>query len=330
MAQAPRVTVAIPVYNGEKWVGEAVESILAQTFADFELLLLDDGSSDATYEVLSRYRDPRVRILQNRTNQGLNYSRTRLVKEARGEYLANMDHDDIAEPTRLEKQVAYLDGHRKCAAVGSWYRLMEDKGNRRGVIKRRPSDPTEIKASLLFRCVMHEPAVTARTEILRQHEQRDLSVGGDYDLWIRLSEVYDLGNYPEPLMRYRQSADQISRTKRDLLYENSIDLQEGLLRKLGLDPTRDEVQRHFELPRSRRAGRKSRFDREYRRWASEWLGRLQRANHSTKRYEPDVFRKILIETWFAVCWRAFKRGQALALFDFLVSPHGRLWPGRHS
>ena len=128
MSESPKVTAVIPVYNREKYLRGAIESILAQTFTDFELLVIDDGSTDGSREAIRSYHDPRIRLMCNETNQGIPKTRNRGIQFARGEYLAFLDSDDWAYPERLAKQVAFLDSHPDYAAVGAWI----DVDGRRG------------------------------------------------------------------------------------------------------------------------------------------------------------------------------------------------------
>src|SRR5262245_21907442 len=121
MRGTPRVTVLIPVYNRVQYVAVAIESILAQHFTNFELLLIDDGSTDGSLEVLRSYTaDPRVRLLRNESNLGIPRTRNKGVALARGEYVAMLDSDDYAYPTRLGRQVDFLDRHPDYALVGTW------------------------------------------------------------------------------------------------------------------------------------------------------------------------------------------------------------------
>jgi len=111
VSAVPRVSVAMAVYNGERYLRQAVDSVLAQTFCDFEFLIVDDGSTDSTPEILAGYGDRRVVVISNSQNVGLTRSLNRCLERARGEYVARMDADDVSMPTRLEKQAAYLDRH---------------------------------------------------------------------------------------------------------------------------------------------------------------------------------------------------------------------------
>lgn len=212
MAEIPRVSVVMPVRNGAPYVARAIDSILAQTFTDFEFVIVDDGSTDSTPELLQRYQaaDSRVRV-DRREKAGLVASLNRGCGQARGAYLARMDADDIAFRDRFTRQVEFLDRHPQVAVVGSAVVRIDAAGRE---IKRNvcPTSHAEIVQALReYTCFTH-PTVMLRAAALA-------AVGGyreayaraqDYDLWLRLSERYELANLPDPLLYYRVYPGQVS------------------------------------------------------------------------------------------------------------------------
>jgi hypothetical protein len=212
MPETPRVSVVMAVRNGVPYLEQAVDSILAQTFTDFEFVIINDGSTDSTPEILERYQaaDHRVR-LYHQANMGLTASLNRGCARARGEYLARMDADDIAFPDRLARQVELLDQQPQVALVGSAV-VRIDEGGRE--IKRNvcPTSHAEIVRALAeYNCFTHS-TVMLRKDMLA-------AVGGyreayrqaqDYDLWLRLAERHELANLADPLLYYRVYAGQVS------------------------------------------------------------------------------------------------------------------------
>ena len=204
----PRVSVIMPVYNGEKFVGEAIESILNQTFSDFELIIIDDASTDGTLEVVRKFPDGRIRIIRNHENIGIARSRNKGLREAQGEYIAVHDSDDISYPERFELQVKFLDNHPEVAAVGSWYVVIDENGEELERVKLWTRDD-DIKAVLLKKNQFAHGAMMIRKECLK-------AVGGyrhierceDYDLCLRLAERYKLANLPRFLYKYRRHPGQ--------------------------------------------------------------------------------------------------------------------------
>ncbi len=125
----PKVTVLLPVYNGARFLRQAIDSVLSQTWKDFELLVVNDGSTDGTAAILESYSDPRIRILSNVQNIGLTLSLNKGLQSARGEYIARIDADDIALPIRLEKQVSYLDQHPEVGLVATGVKVIDERGH---------------------------------------------------------------------------------------------------------------------------------------------------------------------------------------------------------
>ena len=125
-ASEPVISVVLPVYNCADYVAEAVQSILDQTFSNFEFLIIDDGSTDATSNVLQGFRDPRIRSI-TQENHGLAFTLNRGLELSRGRYVARQDADDISLPDRLGKQVAFLEAHPACALVGTWADIWRDR-----------------------------------------------------------------------------------------------------------------------------------------------------------------------------------------------------------
>lgn len=206
MGAAPLVSVLMPVYNGEKYLREAIDSILAQTFADFEFIIIDDGSTDHTAKILAEIGDNRIRRITHDLNLGLIKSLNEGIALSRGEYVARMDADDISYPARFEKQVKYLDANTECGLVGSWSETIDMKG----LVRREyhpPTDDETIQAYLLHDSCFTHSAVMMRRKLLVEaggYNQSALHVE-DYDLWVRLSRQCKLANVPLVLQQWRET-----------------------------------------------------------------------------------------------------------------------------
>lgn len=208
-AITPLISVVLPVYNGEKYLAGAIDSILAQSFANFELIMIDDGSADGSQQILSEYerRDPRVRVIV-RENRGLATTLNDSIDIARGAWIARMDQDDIALPYRLERQLQWLERTGSDIA-GSWVRRF-GAGDKR-VVRLRQTDEA-IKMEMLFCCPFAHPTVMMRTALVKQlHYDSACEKAEDYDLWERAAEAgWKMTNVPEVLLLYRIHAEQIS------------------------------------------------------------------------------------------------------------------------
>ncbi len=303
MNTSPKVTVIIPVYNREKYVSEAIDSILTQSFTDFELLLIDDGSTDGSVEVMRSYTDPRIRLVYNGSNLGIPKTRNKSLQLARGEYIAMLDSDDYAHPDRLKKQVAFLDRHPDYAVVGSWAAEMDENGRLWRRIKIFPVSPGEVQSGLLFRCCFLHPSIMARKAVLQVYGYRDqYVVCSDFELLVRIARKYKLGNLPQILVRHRIHAGRITYEKAQWVEAKKREIASAQLTELGVRFTDIDLERHYILPRMKRL--QFTPDREYLEWAGAWLLKLQEANQRALRYPERPFARVVGESWLKVCWHA--------------------------
>lgn len=202
---APQVTVLMPVRNGAAHLAPALASIFAQTFADFELLVIDDGSTDATADILRACRDPRLRVVENAAALGLVPSLNRGLELARGELVARQDHDDVSRADRLEMQVAFLRRQPDVALVGSEAWAMDEQG-RRGARMLRPLSAEGVRWYLCFDNAFIHSSVMFRREVIARElgGYRPSLHSEDYELWSRLARVRPTANLPEPLLSFRE------------------------------------------------------------------------------------------------------------------------------
>jgi glycosyltransferase involved in cell wall biosynthesis len=325
--EIPKLSVVIPVYNREAYLGDAIDSILAQTLTDFELLVIDDGSTDRSCEVAQSYDDPRIRLVRNRSNMGIPKTRNEAVRLARGEYLAFLDSDDVAYPDRLARQVAFLDSHPDYAAVGAWVSWMAEDGQPLKRIKRKPVSPEELGAQRLFRSVLENSASMARTSILLNFPHReDLCVEEDFDMWSRVAAKYKVGNLPEVLVRRRKHAQRTTEEQRDLVKKMRMMVYASQLTALGLRFSDTDLERHFLLRRMHK--QKFTPDQTYLDWAEHWLLSLQDANDTAQAYPEPAFSHELGLFWAKTCLYAFRNVGWKAWQRFFASPlRSSAWSG---
>ncbi|WP_405179237.1 glycosyltransferase [Nocardia sp. NBC_01377] len=205
----PPVTVVVPAHNARAFLAEAVESVLAQDFTDYELLIVDDGSTDGTAEIAGGYRDPRV-VVVRRTWEGVVGAANHALDRARGEFVARLDADDVMLPGRLAAQVAYLRGHAGVVAVGTDYRLFGDSAGR---VRMPRSDRACRQRLLLSSCFAHS-TVMMRRKVLSDNGIRYApetgGLGEDYALWCELSAYGAFANLPILGAAYRVHPAQAS------------------------------------------------------------------------------------------------------------------------
>lgn len=207
----PKVSVIMPAYNAGKYIREAINSILSQTFSDFEFIILNDCSTDSTEEIILSYHDPRIVYVKNEKNLGVAATLNRGLEMARGEYIARMDADDISLPERFAKQVAYMDEHQGVAVCGCAINLFTD--NKIGDIRKFPSNPVRAQLQLLFSpCIAHPSAVLRRQALDEHNLHYNLSFEGteDYALWWEIGKYGTLVALSDCLLFYRVHPQQVS------------------------------------------------------------------------------------------------------------------------
>ena len=213
----PCVCVLLAVHNGEKYLREAVESVLAQTLADFKFLIIDDGSTDASPQILRQFAaaDSRIQLV-TQPNAGLTRTLNRGLKLAETEFIARMDSDDVCLPTRLEAQVAFLREHADVSLVGSSVEFIDPEGCSIGPKPGLLTEHQQIDADLLRKGwpIVH-PAVMMRTRAVMEIGGYDESylTNQDHDLFLRVAEHGRVANLPQTLLKYRQHFDSVSLTK---------------------------------------------------------------------------------------------------------------------
>lgn len=206
-----KVSVVMPVYNGEKYLRQAIDSILNQSFSDFEFIIINDCSTDATEQIIKSYDDKRIVYVKNDNNIGVAESLNRGFDIAKGEYIARMDADDISLPQRFEKQIEFMDKHNEYGLCGCDIIKFDDNGNEKQFIYSHSDD--EIKVDLLFDSPLPHPGIMIRRtvdETIDLHYDREYEKAEDFELWTRMAEKVRFYNIPEFLLKYREHNLQVS------------------------------------------------------------------------------------------------------------------------
>lgn len=317
MKDCPRITVLLPVYNGADFLRPAIDSILTQTFPDFELLVIDDGSTDDSREIAGAYDDPRIRLIENGRNLGLIATLNRGLDLARGEFIARMDADDISLPERFARQIAFLDANPGFGGCGTWF---EKCAGRACVTLRMPETPGLIRLFLVFDNPFLHSSMMLRRQLLDEHGLRydpAFPHTEDYELWVRCSERMDLANVPDVLMRYRDHPGNVSHR-----YSREQDSAAGRvrarqLRNLGLSPSQEDIALHLDLAECELNGGLERLTA-----ARDWLDRVLAAGcHQYGVREADIHGH-LGRYWYGACGRSAQLGWRVWRL-FRASPVGR-------
>lgn len=292
----PAVTVLMPVYNGEKYLVEAIESILGQTFSDFELLIIDDGSTDGSLKVIKSFSDSRINLVENKINRGVITSLNLGLDLAKGKYIARMDADDISVPTRLSKQVAFMEKHPSVSICGTWLSYFTRIPGIGG--KFQPScQPEEIAANLMFENVLQHPTIIMRKFAMKGlHYPLTYPHAEDYALWVSLMDKISYAILPEILLHYRLHKNQIGQTKTLIQNLSVAKVHKLALRKLGIKPTGAEIKLHEDLCFGRYE-----LTSDFMIRTERWLTKILESNLRNKLFPQIVLRRIIANRWLTVC-----------------------------
>jgi glycosyltransferase involved in cell wall biosynthesis len=212
----PKISVIMSAYNGGLFMRSAIDSILEQTFRDFEFIIINDGSLDNTREIISEYakKDPRIVLVDNENNIGLTQSLNKGLKIAKGELIARMDADDLSFPQRLERQVKVLEANKNAGAVGSWYYIINEKGEVIGNFQP-PTNNIQIKKAFLDSAPIIHSSLMVKSKVLENvgFYNEEFKYAQDRDLLLRIAKSYELMVIPEYLVKYRNNKNSISLQK---------------------------------------------------------------------------------------------------------------------
>lgn len=297
--QSPLISVIMPLYNAERFVGESIGNILGQTVGDFELIVIDDASTDSSYDIASRYaaQDARIVLMRNEANHGAAYTRNRGLETARGSFITFMDADDRCSPERFARQTAFFGQHPQIDLCGSYYTMFGPDDAR----EQKIQDPTThegIRIQMLFGCPFAMSAVMMRSEAFRCSgvQFRD-SMAEDYQFWVDLSGHMHMANIPEHLSFYRRWENQLSTSQLDRQTLSAQAIQRDLLRTtLGMTLTDEESRIYTQM--NLRVGTLRRDELTTYRGL---LKRLYRANSERRAYDPKLLRKRLVYRYKLAC-----------------------------
>lgn len=235
----PSISVVMAVYNGEKYLKEAIDSILYQTYRDFEFIIIDDCSTDDTPCILASYGDKRIRIIRNERNLKLPASLNRGLRLAQGKYIARMDADDVAMPERFAKQIGYMEAHNEVAVLGGSIEVMDEFGKSLYVNQVKCGDKIG-SYYLLPSPIAHPTAMLRKSMTVDEgffYDEKYTSAQ-DYDLWLRIAKVHKIANIPDVVLMYRIHGGSISESKREQQQSNALKI---FLKNVSCDLSEDEA-----------------------------------------------------------------------------------------
>ncbi|TWR25188.1 glycosyltransferase [Mucilaginibacter pallidiroseus] len=288
---APAISVIMPVYNSEAYLREAIESVLNQSFTDFEFLIFNDGSTDNSADIILSYNDERIIYYGSSVNVGYTPLLNKGLKKARGRYIARMDSDDIALPDRFEKQFNFLEKNRDIAVCGGFFEFTGTELSNKPFNWVSETDPEFIKINLLFDCAICHPTVMLRAEELAKsslYYNEALEPSEDYDFWIRISNSKRLANIPDVILKYRLNSNQVSNKKNHQQLTNKANFITSQLKALGINPTKLELRLHDYLFFCSAVP-----VYDYLPKLDTWIKKLKAANNCANAYDEAKFNTYL-------------------------------------
>jgi glycosyltransferase involved in cell wall biosynthesis len=305
------------VYNGEKYLRESIDSILNQTFTNFEFLVIDNSSTDSSRNIILSYNDPRIKLIENEKNIGQAESLNRGLEKAKGKYIARMDHDDISLPNRLECQLDVMEQNPNVGVCGTFGQLIDCNGENYKLKynEKMMTENEDLKPQLLFRpCFIH-PSVTIRLSLLKDHNIRyeeDAVRAQDYLLWYRLSSLCDFMNISHELLKYRIHEKQLSKGKRNDQFLSTSNIRKVIIEEfLGSEITEEEKIKHTRISFAQHGSNLSEVEE-----AENWLKFLMNHNEINRKYKRESLTKVLQNIWMLLCMNSSHLGMRLVLRYF--------------
>ena len=300
--KTPLVSVIMPVYNAEKYVGEAIESILTQTFRDFEFLILNDGSKDNSADLIREYakKDKRIIFYDYKENTGLVDTLNKGIEKAIGKYIARMDNDDISLSDRLEKQVAFMEKNEDVGICGTWFTSFEHGIKNTLTVIKQPEQDSDIKIAIFHSCAFGHPTVMAKTVLLKQNRyDENFYPGEDYELWSRLIPLTKFYNIQESLLLYRLHETNITRTVSTKQQDNGVKIQILQLLRLGVQQNAysyEDIKTLFPLHQFKQRYLPTKSANEMIRLAII-LKKMYVGNKAKQFYDNEKFAIFLTQAW---------------------------------
>ncbi len=308
------ISVIMPTYNTPiKMLSQAIESILNQTYTNFEFIIINDCSTDNTLEYLYSLKDNRIKVITNDKNLGITASLNIGLKIAQGKYIARMDSDDISLPTRFEKQLDYMEKNKNVIVCGTWIKAF---GSSHYISKRNIPEKEYLRSSFLFGNIygLCHPTAFFRTEMLRRYkikyDEEHLPTAQDYGMWVECSKYGAIKNLEEILLHYRVHNGQISIAKKELQKQCTMYVQKKQLQHLLDDINEEMIKKHFKIY----------IENNITKEMIQWFKTLIKINREKNIYETKDFEKF-IDDFFNM--KISNQAQVISnfsqLFDLLVN-----------
>ncbi len=313
------VSVLMPAFNRSQYIAASINSVLEQSYTNFELIITDDGSTDKTLDIIKQYTDERIKVLSNEKNMGIAFTRNKLMQAAKGDFIMLLDSDDIALPGRMQTQIDYLLKHSDVLLVGSSVINIDDQNKElhrenENVVKE--TEPEQIKAMLLFRnCLCQSSLMINKAQLHGETYDLNYPPYEDYELWCRLSRKHKLINETKPQVKYRMHATNVSTTTKEAIKMDLFNKisQQQFLYYFNYLPTTKELYTHCLWNfASLHSGYTYLAD------SGKWLKKIKLLNVEKRAFEVGLFAQTLKNNWYERCWYLAEKGYLFAGVYFII------------
>lgn len=311
--KTPAISIIMPIFNVGGYLESAIASILSQTFTNFELLCLNDSSTDNSLDVIKSFHDSRIIPIENEQNLGISKTLNKGIKLSRGDYIARMDSDDISLSCRLQKQYDFMQANADVGVCGSYVKTIGPLINR---VYKFPQTHEQIACDMLLRCPFAHPSVMFRKSVLLQHQAfyAEDHKAEDYELYSRLVTKTKMHNLPEVLLRYRKHPGQITQGKISKHLQDSASVAASLIQQTGISLDQNQLTLLSQM--GQRIKSRSNKDLET---IHGLLLNLKQHNQQTQQFNQQIFNNFLSTCWRTVCKNSTHLGIANMLWLWGVS-----------
>jgi glycosyltransferase involved in cell wall biosynthesis len=289
------VTVLMPVYNAERFLKRAIDSILNQSFKNIEFLIINDGSTDLSLQIIKSYKDDRIKLIENDKNYGLIYSLNKGIEIANGKYIARMDADDISYPERIKKQYTYLEGHVNVGILGTLIK----GASKFKTYANNNLNTSDLKARIIFNNIFYHPTVIFRSSFIKNSAvlyNPDFKHGEDYQLWLSALRCTDFAIINEPLLYYENHPDQVSAIYNLQQRAAVIKSLEFFFNQINLIFTANELEIHRRLFYQDYI-----YDVDFLNTVEKWVLKIASNTELEKIVGKETLQKTVSVIWFEVC-----------------------------
>lgn len=296
----PELSIIMPVYNRDKYIGEAINSLLSQTYQNFELIIINDASTDNSLQIIKSFKDKRIKVLINEQNKGIVFSRNKGLQIAQGEYIAPFDSDDIALPEKFLKQINFLNSNPEFGMIGSWVKLIDENGKLLQKKWKLNAKPERIPSCLLFRNYFAQPSVIIRKEAIPIGGYNpDFEIGEDYIMWINIANKFKTYNLPEYLVLCRFHESNSSNINNDILNKYELLIYNYIYNRIGINIDNQKLNTILKIKNNEKIKEIEELIK-----IDFFLKEILDKNLKNKEYDQKQLEKEVFNRWIKSCYHA--------------------------